>query len=168
MKQSKIERIMKSNESLTERKLKNFLKREEQEELEQRNQKPVSSIEINIEWKKSKTWGSNPHAEARIHFADGTYQYKDGYTCSGCGYDKESTVIARIFNEFLRYELWNMEDKDITNKPYGINLDFDYNPYYDGGIGTSCYRSISEFIGGEFETIASGKSFDSYKFTKTV
>jgi hypothetical protein len=121
---------------------------------------------ITIEWKKSSTWGNCPRAYASLQFADGSYYTTDNnYYASGCGYDKESTVIASIFNDFLRYKLWQREDKDNTDKPYGISLNYDYSPYFDGGIGTSCYYSISEFIGGEFKHIASGKTFDVYTFT---
>lgn len=34
-----------------------------------------------------------------------------------------------------------------------------------GGIGASCYDKISEYIGGTWEHVASGKSFDCYKYT---
>ena len=101
---------------------------------------------------------------------------KDGYTCSGCGYDKESTVIAQIFNEFLKYKLYdetlrskwmakNNFYKDEDSKPYGVHLPGEYTPYYDGGIGTNCYYRIAEYIGGVFEHVASGKMFDVYRYT---
>lgn len=146
----------------------------------ERNQKPVESITISIEWKKSRTWGSNPHAEAAVRFQDGTFERRNGYTASGCGYDKESTVIADIFNDFLKYKLWNIE-KLIENKrrmynlPVELNTDDKVIPYgiysgpqyrsFSGGIGTNCYYAIAEFIGGKFETVASGKTFDVFKYT---
>lgn len=163
----KMERLIQGykKEGYTERRIKNALAKEEAKEQAQRNQKPIKEITITIEWKKSKTWGATPKAEARVSYQDGTYAHKDGYTCSGCGYDKESTVIAQIFNEFLKYKLWELEGQEVVNKPYGISLNYDYYPYYDGGIGTNCYYRISEFIGGKFQCISSGKSFDVYKFT---
>ena len=62
-------------------------------------QKPVKSMTISIEWKKSRMWGANPSATAKIQHQDGTYSSIGPFTCSGCGYDKESTVIAEVFNE---------------------------------------------------------------------
>jgi hypothetical protein len=150
---------------MTERKLKNRLAKEEEKEYAERHQSKVKDITITIEWKKSKMWGNNPHAEANIHFANGMYKNVEGYTCSGCGYDKESTVIAQIFNDFLKYKLWEREEMDNSKAPYGIRLDFLYSPHYEGGVGTNCYYSISEFIGGKFIHISSGKTFDVYKFT---
>jgi hypothetical protein len=52
----------------------------------EKNQKPVSEITINIEWKRSATWGNNPSCEARIKFKDGTYETSPTFKCSGCGY----------------------------------------------------------------------------------
>lgn len=128
----------------------------------EKNQKPVKSITISIEWKKSRMWGSNPHASASVSFQDGTYGNFDGFTCSGCGYCKESTVIAEIFNQFLKYKLYGLKKTDKT--PYGIYLRDDYKSY-SGGIGTSCYPAISKYIGGNFKTVASGKTFDVFEYT---
>ena len=140
----------------------------------EKSQLPVKAITITIEWKKSRMWSNNPHAEAGVEFHNGTFERRDRFTCSGCGYDKESTVIASIFNAFLLYKLWAMPPKDIKGghgsgdkgpAPYGIT---NYQPEwrgYSGGIGTSCYYRISEYIGGKFEHIASGKMFDVYKYT---
>ena len=138
-----------------------------------REQRPVKAITIAIEWRKSRTWGNNPHAEARVEFHDGTFRRMDGLTASGCGYDKESTVIAEIFNAFLLYKLYGPLPSDYreylngeqVNKPYGVYLPGDWSAHYEGGIGTSCYYNISKFIGGTFEHIASGKTFDVYKYT---
>ena len=168
MRKEKIERLVAyyQRSGLTERQIKNRLAKEEKIEQIQRNQKPVRSITITIGWKKSRTWGSNPHATAEVEFQDGTF-YRDtkDYTCTGYGYDKESTVIADIFNKYLIYTLWQLEGKEVHDKPYGVYLNFDYSPFFDGGIGTNCYYRIAEFIGGKFEHISGGKTFDVYKFT---
>jgi len=169
MKTCKIERTTKNltEQGYTLRRIKNALAKEELKEQSEKNQKLVESIVISIEWKKSQMWGSNPHAEAKVHFKDGTYTYSDGYTCSGCGYDKESTVIAQIFDDFLMYRLWELEETTVNkaDKPYGCRFSEDHNPYYEGGVGTNCYYKISEFIGGKFESISCGKTFNVYKFT---
>lgn len=132
----------------------------------EKNQKPVAKMTISIEWKKSRTWGSNPTAEATVIHKDGSRSIGRA-TCSGCGYDKESTVIASLFNSFLKYKLYGElrpTDRDRQEgHPYGIYL----NQYrhYSGGIGTDCYYPISEAIGGKFERVASGKTFDVYTYT---
>ena len=147
-------------------------------------QKPVKKLTISIEWKKSRTWGANPHAIAQVEYQDGSYNRFSGFTCSGCGYCKESTVIAQIFNHVLRYKLYQQHDwsdtinQQSTNHPYGVYYfggdtgvrhDDGYapKPCYNGGVDTSCYYQIAEFIGGKFKNIASGKSFDVFVYTDT-
>lgn len=146
----------------------------------EKNQKPVKSLTISIEWKKSRMWGNNPHASVAVEFwpspergnEDGGFVRRDGYKASGCGYDKASTVVAEIFDDFLKYKLWGKlpeEKKYWINQekraePYGVVIRDDMR-YFSGGIGMSCFPAISEFIGGKFETVASGNSFDVYKYT---
>lgn len=125
-------------------------------------QKEVESITINIEWKKSRMWGSNPHCEAIVRFKDGSSERSATYTASGCGYDKESTVIADVFNAYLLYKLHRIGTT--KEHPYGVYLREDWKNY-NGGVGTSCYYRIAEFIGGKFRSVGSGKTFNVYEYT---
>lgn len=169
---------------LTPRRIKNRVLKQEEEIKQQQNQKPIDSLKITIEWIKSKTWGHCPRAQADVWFKDGTVERRAGYKAGGCGYDKESTVIAEIFNDFLLYKLYqkhswkdriNQED---SNHPYGVDYydggtdkdkhDHEWyirKPTFNGGVGTSCYFKIAEFIGGSFEHVASGNTFDVYKYS---
>ena len=59
-------------------------------------------IEINIlvNWNRSRTWGSNPHAECWLYFEDAEYGTRSAYSegrASGCGYDKRSAAIQGAF-----------------------------------------------------------------------
>lgn len=147
-----------------------------------KNQKLVTGLTITIEWRKSRMWGFNPYAEAQVYYQDGTFERREGYTCSGCGYCKESTVIAEIFNAFLSYKLYQKHrwvdsiNGKKANYPYGVyyfggnhgekhESGYISKPSFNGGVGTSCYNDISKFIGGVFEHVASGKTFDAYKYT---
>ena len=129
----------------------------------EKNQKPVKEIVFSIEWKKSRMWGHNPHLEAKALHIDGTCTYFTS-TASGCGYDKESQVIADAFNNLLKYKIYEFRENSEEKLPYGLNNRENYKGY-SGGIGVSCYYSISEAIGGKFEKVASGKTFDAYKLT---
>jgi hypothetical protein len=122
-------------------------------------QKPVEFINFAIEWKKSRMYGYNPTLTASISHLDGT---RSNFTakCSGYGYDKESTVIADLYNNFLSYMLYN---KDLTNSPYGISKHQNNEYlYFAGGVGTSCYFDISTFLGGKLKNVGTGKSFDCF------
>ena len=134
----------------------------EQKRIERlKNQKPVREIRMSIEWKKSRMWGHNPHLEAYIIHEDGT---SSNFTsrASGCGYDKESQVIADCFNNCLAYKLFELKEGE--QHPYGIYIGNHY--HYSGGIGTNCYYDISKAIGFEFKKVASGKTYDAFNVTK--
>lgn len=62
------------------------------EELETTEEKDTpSKIEIVVDWVKSRTWGSNPHATM---WTDNGARV-EGETASGCGYDKRSAATDR-------------------------------------------------------------------------
>lgn len=102
-------------------------------------------IEIKIEWVKSRIWGANPHAEAWVKTAGGHYAEYTA-TASGCGYDKLSTVVARIMNDCARGLLYSKR-RNAKKAPYGVYFNR-WFPGFDGGIGISCYHEIAEFLGG--------------------
>lgn len=120
-----------------------------------KNQKPVNRITFAIEWSRQ----GNPTCTAWVHYEDGTAQQMTS-RAGGYGYCKESTVIADIFNHSLKYRLYQIEAEKY---PYGINI-YDGRRYFAGGVGTSCYYDISNFIGGNFRKVARGKTFDAYEF----
>jgi hypothetical protein len=152
---------------------------------EEREQRPVKQLTIALEWKKSRMWGMNPHGSVKVEYMDGDFERSEGFTCSGCGYDKASTVVAQVFNRYLKYKLWSKtieackrSDYDWRTKggaPYGVEarkyttrdteVEVEHR-YYGGGIGVNCYRDISEFIGGNWEVVASGDSFNVYRWTE--
>ena len=166
---------MKTKKLTPEQKEANKIKRaeerkalKEQQRIEnEKNQKPTSEITFTIEWKKSRIWGYNPKLECLVTFKDGSNEHSPIYTASGCGYDKESTVIASAFNDFLKYKLWGFSYRKLKSdkKPYGINAYHKNHRSFAGGIGIDCYYDISKFIGGKFEKLAHGKTFDVYKYT---
>lgn len=141
-----------------------------------RKQKPVRQMDISIEWKKG-TYGWSPTAQARVWFQDGSFEVSKSYRAGGYGYDKESTVVAEIFTDYLAYKLFD-ESSWVTDgsvlyhgerKPYGMHTESQDDgyawAYYAGGIGMSCYHDIAKFIGGALEKTGSGKSFDCYRYT---
>ena len=133
-------------------------------------QPKLESLTITIEWKKSKTWGMNPHATGEAITKDG-FRLVGTATASGCGYCKRSTVIADLFNQFLRHKLY---DQKILNRfgfgrPYGISLPKEGEKWlhcFEGGIGEGCYSKIAEAIGGTWERITHTDSVEVYRYTE--
>jgi len=169
-----IEKKISGDLELTERKKKNKIKKELAEIERVQQQKEIKNIDIIIEWKKSQTWGYNPKLEAKSQYIDNTWEQFDGYKVSGCGYDKESTVVANLLNDIMKNELLKNidrinKDKKNDKLPYGIMVSYIEQgvlPSFSGGIGINCYYKIMEYLGYALEKTASGKTFDAYRITK--
>jgi hypothetical protein len=133
------------------------------------------SVKITVEWKRNRTWGANPTAEAWCIFIDKDGNQNSHYVKSGsiggCGYDKGSTAVSEClnqFNEVLKL-LYTEKEKNVTAKNHeilGYGSGYGILPSVEGGVGVSCYPTIFKNVGFEFKTIASGKSFDAYSIEK--
>ena len=126
----------------------------------------VSSIEIDITWRKS-TYGWCPRAKWRAWFKDGSYESGETFA-GGYGYDKHSQAVANVFNVVCKGMAWRKRNSR-KKAPYGIQhvgagADKNWNPYFEGGIGIGCYRSIAAYLGGKMES-KSGETWDYHEFT---
>ena len=133
------------------------------------------SVKISIEWKRSQMWGSNPKAEAWCTYIDENGNTNSHYVQSGsiggCGYDKQSTAVAECLNQFnevlkLLYVAKDKNPNAKNNEILGYGAGYGILPSIEGGVGVSCYNRIFEPLGYNFNTVASGKSFDVYTITK--
>jgi len=128
-----------------------------------------ASIRVEVNWKKSRMWGSNPTAEV----------WADGYTSSpsigGCGFDKESTATATAFKENIVFDrivatcAWlDMKESKATgseSKTYGYHVG--YTGFrFDDAVGYECHNRIIKRAGyrstGEFHP----KMADGYHYEK--
>lgn len=131
----------------------------------------IESISISVEWTKSKTWGNNPSAEIIVRFTDKTCDRYNSGKISGCGYDKESTAIARAINqcnEFLR-AMYQIKEKNINAENralFGYGSGYGVRPYLEGGVGVSCYPNIFSAIGYVWAGVSHGKTYDVYTVNK--
>lgn len=127
-------------------------------------------MKISVEWKKNRTWGSNPTCEAWIRVENDSHYYNSG-SIGGCGYDKLSTAVANAVNQdnsFLR-AMYAIKEQNVTTKNhelFGYGSGYGVLPRLEGGVGVSCYPSIFEKIGFKFNSVASGKTYDIYNVSK--
>lgn len=98
-----------------------------------------------ISWRKSNTWGNCPYGD----YING-HDIKTYKSVTGCGYDKLSTLTAKMLNNDLYFMSYVMHycEKHAINKNnirtklgYGINM-YCGKPYFDGGVGVSCHINI--------------------------
>lgn len=128
----------------------------------------VVSINITMEWKKSRIWGMNPSAEAFVRYANGTGERFNSGPISGCGYDKGSTAVANCLNQVngLLKRLYAKKDKRVkmdNHEFFGYGSGYGLLPSIEGGVGVSCYDRIMKKIGLSFQGVAHGKTFDVYE-----
>jgi len=123
---------------------------------------PCNDIIISVSWSKNKTWGYNPTAEIR---AGG--QLTTG-NASGCGYDKLSSAISYALNKnnsvlnrlYNAYEKALRKDKTISLRQ-AIGYGSGYKtPYFEYGVGYSCFQAIFTELGAKTNIWQEGKTFD--------
>lgn len=125
------------------------------------NAPDLKYICISVEWTKSRTWGAIPHAEIRTN--NGIYTG----TASGCGYDKESAAIAKALNQSpeIMKLLYNIKEKHPSKahrELFGYGSGYGILPYFEGGVGYSCFETIFTRCGCVCSRTGSGKMFDCY------
>lgn len=110
----------------------------------------INEIVIAIEWKKSRTWGNNPHCEVKVFYNNNGIETFTG-SASGYGYDKRSAATAQAFNkcELLKALLYKAENKRLKDKNGVTRRDFlgygsGYGslPYFEGGVGFRSHETI--------------------------
>lgn len=131
-------------------------------------------VSVSVEWSKNRTWGANPTATART--SGGVFT---GYA-SGCGYDKESAAVAEALNQspaVMRTLYTAAENAMESGKApvetgntscvswrdiLGYGSGYSLLPYFEGGVGVSCFWSIFKVCGYDCRSAGSGKMFDAY------
>lgn len=129
----------------------------------------IDNITVAVEWTRSRTWGWNPTANVFTFYVGTTTG-----TASGCGYDKQSAAIAEAFNKNncilkILYELKEkalQENESISShEACGYGAGYGALPYFEGGVGVSCFESILNKAGFSCMQVH-GKISDSYNFVK--
>lgn len=160
----RIETIVKHSKKATMRGIRGELKRANDEIEAMEKELPVKRIEIDIEWKRNQTWGYNPHATAWAQYSDGHWAQATA-SCSGCGYDKKSTVVADVMNQLCRGMLWRNRRKAKKAPHPAIYYNENGRPWFEGGCGMSTYREVAAFLGGKMEQVADTNTYDKFVFT---
>jgi hypothetical protein len=119
----------------------------------------LNHISVSVGWVRSQTWGYNPRVEVRTNpgFFTGS--------ASGCGYDKESAAIADAFNKCnsILKALYTLKEKGLragqsdksktascgrsNGSICGYGAGYGAIPYFEGGVGSSCFWEILKKCG---------------------
>lgn len=123
-----------------------------------------TSLTITVNWKKS-----NMGNQAIAEMIDNKNRFF-GKRTVGYGYDKESTAIASVLNQYkpflkLMYQKRNNTIEINNRELIGYGSGYGVLPYFEGGVGTSCLYKICESIGLKFENVANGDNFGVFKIS---
>ena len=141
----------------------------------------VQTVTIHVQWKRSATWGYNPHASVIIN---GVNRYEG--RASGCGYDKRTAAIGDALNQsaVIRKMLYQAKERALqagydpesgkrgyiceSNREciaYGAG--YGTLPYFEGGVGMSSFESVFNACGLKLTHFdCSGKHNDYYYFER--
>lgn len=140
----------------------------------------VESITIRVDWKRSSYWGWNPTATVEIYGSNGWKKAED--KASGCGYDKRSAAVGGAMGKIdeLIKILCDMKEAAMeagiglgynnpgSNEKYiAYGAGYGAIPYYEGGVGFSCFDNI--LIKAGFTPVVrdeSGKHSDYYYYVR--
>lgn len=124
----------------------------------------IKCLEVRMVYRKSRTWGYVPTAYYTVVFDDNTSSDGESSSQTGCGYEKTSCALAEVFNDVARGMAYRKRKK--KEKPYGIGKDLNDLPYFEGGVGESCYVKIAKFLGLKKIVVHRGNAEDFYTFSK--
>lgn len=124
----------------------------------------IKCLEVRMIYRKSRTWGYVPKAYYTVLFDDNTNRCGESPSQTGCGYDKTSCALAYVFNKVARGMAYRKRKKQ--ERPYGIGKDLNDLPYFEGGVGESCYFKIARFLGLKKIVVHRGDVEDFYTFSK--
>lgn len=142
----------------------------------------IISIEIDITWTHSRTWGYNPTADITTRSENGYNRFTG--TASGCGYDKLTAAVGSALNqspEVLKM-LYTVQEKAFSEMDetarrgwknqnesnrdtihYGAG--YGILPYFEGGTGWCSFAGVFEKCGYTTAHSHSTKRSDYYFIT---
>lgn len=124
-------------------------------------------IKIEVQWSKNRTWGYCPTASVQWCSEDGHWHYseKAGHA-SGWGYDKHSAAVADALNKCFKNLLFSIRKRKLDKAPYGLAHYDGIFPFFEGGVGMSCYPRIFNWLGYEMEHTCDAKSYDEWRIVR--
>ena len=136
----------------------------------------VHAVSIEVEWKRSRTWGYNPHASVVVN-----RQNRYFGSASGCGYDKRTAAVGAALNQSAVIDrmMYQAKEKALAEgwRPDGragsnagcIHYGAGYGtlPYFEGGVGMSSFEGVFNACGLKLTHCnTSGKYYDYYYFER--
>lgn len=102
------------------------------------NAPKMTSLNVSIEWKKSRTWGWCPRSHMRFNGKEYTAY------ASGCGYDKLSSCVSSALHDCPSWYRFIVENcrKTKATKVYPFSWNYADPSFSFGGCGIRCLSSF--------------------------
>lgn len=127
----------------------------------------VKRVQLVTEWTRGGVYGAQAQTTADYYLRDanGNPEYKEitGDKTGGCGYDKYSTALADALNscDELMRDIYIATEKALQTADknsdmygdgrhllgYGLSYHKGNLPYFDGGVGASCFWGVLAKVG---------------------
>lgn len=110
--------------------------------------KDVKKAIIEIQWSKGRgAYGYQTKGFCRVWYKNGDFNsYESSYT-GGCGYDKPSTTLSQICNEFFQIMILKNDKKILKDEKKHYRFYACEPLYWQYGVGISSYESAFKNLG---------------------
>lgn len=116
--------------------------------------KDIKEATFEIVWSKNRgVYGYQCKCYSKIQYKNGTFNYYEGESTGGCGYDKSSSALSYNMNKTCKILLVKYGNKIIKDNDRHYNCYACENLYFSYGVGISSYITMFNYFGFKVQTI---------------
>ena len=110
--------------------------------------KDIKRATFEIVWSKNRgVYGYQCKCYSKIEYKNGQYDYYEGESTSGCGYDKPSSALSYNMNKTSKILLIKNGNKIIKDDNKHYNCYVCENLYFSYGVGINSYLTMFKYFG---------------------
>ncbi len=116
--------------------------------------KDIKKATFEIVWSKSRgVYGYQCKCYSKIQYKNGDYNYYEGESTSGCGYDKPSSALSYNMNKTSKILLVKYGNKILKDTERHYNCYACENLYFSYGVGINSYITMFNYFGFKTQVI---------------
>lgn len=116
--------------------------------------KDIKKATFEITWSKNRgIYGYQCKCYSRIQYKNNTFNYYEGESTGGCGYDKPSSALSYNMNKTCKILLVKNGNKILKDKDRHYNCYACEDLYFSYGVGVSSYLTMFKYFGFKVNTI---------------
>lgn len=116
--------------------------------------KDIKEATFEMVWSKNRgVYGYQCKCYSKIQYKNGTYNYYEGESTGGCGYDKPSSALSYNMNKTCKVLLVKYGNKILKDNDKHYNCYACENLYFSYGVGISSYITMFNYFGFKTQVI---------------